>query len=333
MNFFAGSLAATAVVPAAAALSPAREDDPIFAVIAKHKAATEALSIAMYATYDMGGGPPDEPRNSPSHVGAQEAYDEATEPHLEALAALFTTTPTTVGGVAALLEHYASPEWPADERDTSDSESSVLRSAIDRGPEWGDIDGHFRAIAATLKKGGGGDPAGMICGGAARSERAQAQRDSACSDAELIALGSQLRTLNIEYRRAVELSEPNTDAANRALAALKDSGLTDFEKVSIAIRVAHEEAPQPSPFPDEVSNAMDPIERRIMELPAHTARGLGIKATAAADACSHWWREPFGDLDWEYKHAVALIEAVLQFAGMPLETVDGAPVDGGCVDA
>jgi hypothetical protein len=111
------------------------------------------------------------------------------------------------------------------------------------------------------------------------------------------------------------------------MAALKDSGLTDFEKVSIAIRVAHEEAPQPSPSPDDLSNAMDPIARRIMELPAHTARALGIKAAAAVDACSHYWNEPFDDLNWDQKHARALIETVLQFACMPLETADGAPVD------
>lgn len=66
----------------------ATEDDPIFAVIAEHKAATDAW------------------------VDGSDDDDKALDRQEERFDRLFTVTPTTVAGVAAWLTHLAEPEHP-----------------------------------------------------------------------------------------------------------------------------------------------------------------------------------------------------------------------------
>jgi hypothetical protein len=124
--------------------------DPIFEVIAEHKAAVDAHWVTSRATWDMGGGPADEPRDSPTHVAAEKANDLASDRESEAMGELFATAPTTVAGVAALLEHLAAPEWPR-----SDDTESVIRSAYanmdhDEGND-NDVDTQLRTISAVLR--------------------------------------------------------------------------------------------------------------------------------------------------------------------------------------
>jgi hypothetical protein len=59
------------------------------------------------------------------------------------------------------------------------------------------------------------------------------------------------------------------------------------------------------------------LMRAIWDTPARDVTGLGIKAKAAALACNHYWDTPFDELDWEVKGARALIDAVLDAAGLP----------------
>ena len=61
----------------------------------------------------------------------------------------------------------------------------------------------------------------------------------------------------------------------------------------------------------------DELMQAIWTTPAHSLAGLGIKARAAAFACSSYWAEPFTELDWDKKGSRALIEAVLDVAGLP----------------
>ena len=70
--------------------------DPIFAVIAEHRAAQEAL--------DAAGHLPD--------AGDQPAWDRADRRAIDAELPLFTTEPTTIAGVAALLEYVGSDAHP-----------------------------------------------------------------------------------------------------------------------------------------------------------------------------------------------------------------------------
>jgi hypothetical protein len=61
-----------------------------------------------------------------------------------------------------------------------------------------------------------------------------------------------------------------------------------------------------------------PIEQAIMQTPARTIAGLGVKARHAAYVMSHYWEEPIDQIDWEAQAIRLLIEAVCDFARTPL---------------
>ncbi|WP_316185812.1 MULTISPECIES: hypothetical protein [unclassified Bradyrhizobium] len=61
-----------------------------------------------------------------------------------------------------------------------------------------------------------------------------------------------------------------------------------------------------------------PIEQEIVQTPASTIVGLGVKARHAAYVTSQYWEEDLGQLDWEAKAVRCLIEAVCEVAGVAL---------------
>jgi hypothetical protein len=61
-----------------------------------------------------------------------------------------------------------------------------------------------------------------------------------------------------------------------------------------------------------------PIERGIMQTPACTRIGLGVKARHAAHVLSHHWEAAIDAIDWEGQAVRLLIEAVCDFADTPL---------------
>jgi hypothetical protein len=58
-----------------------------------------------------------------------------------------------------------------------------------------------------------------------------------------------------------------------------------------------------------------PIERAIMETPAYTIAGLGVKARHAAHVLSEYWEVPIDQIDWEARTVRLLIEAICEVAG------------------
>jgi hypothetical protein len=107
-------------------------------------------------------------------------------------------------------------------------------------------------------------------------------------DAELIALGDELRRVWPEY-----------------LAVLSTLNEYGFDP------------------PDEISAryyALDwqtgELAEKIMAAPARTLAGLGVKAIVAIHASPHFWDEPFQDTDWDQKGPRALIEAVCSLTGL-----------------
>ena len=60
---------------------------------------------------------------------------------------------------------------------------------------------------------------------------------------------------------------------------------------------------------------LDPIERAIMETPACTLAGLGVKA---ANVLSQYWETPIDQIDWDARAVRLLIEAVCDVAHTPL---------------
>jgi hypothetical protein len=63
---------------------------------------------------------------------------------------------------------------------------------------------------------------------------------------------------------------------------------------------------------------LDPIERAIMETPAHTMAGLGVKARHAAYVLSQYWEAPIDRIDWDARAVRLLIEAICDVARTPL---------------
>jgi hypothetical protein len=66
-----------------------------------------------------------------------------------------------------------------------------------------------------------------------------------------------------------------------------------------------------------------PIEQAIMQTPACTVVGLGVKARHAAYVLSQYWEEPVDQIDWEAQAIRLLIEAVCDVTRTPL------PLHGG----
>ena len=122
------SMFATTAVPAASAR--AAGTDPIFAVIREHAAAMRAQSAhydhiaelersipADRRTWSWSAAmqtPPVGCTHAPDHIAAQLAIGTAFDRRSDAFVALLTTAPRTLAGVAALLDHLGSDEYPDD---------------------------------------------------------------------------------------------------------------------------------------------------------------------------------------------------------------------------
>jgi hypothetical protein len=91
--------------------------DPIFAVIAKHKAACDAARIFSARWVDMS-------PSDPEYDVIKGLFDDAYEREREALVALLACQPTTVAGVAAVLEHAGQADWVF-----GDSDDTILTDA------------------------------------------------------------------------------------------------------------------------------------------------------------------------------------------------------------
>jgi hypothetical protein len=69
---------------------------------------------------------------------------------------------------------------------------------------------------------------------------------------------------------------------------------------------------------ESVLARLQPIERAIMQTPACTIAGLGVKARHAAYVMSQYWEAPIDRIDWDAQAVRLLIEAVCNFARTPL---------------
>jgi hypothetical protein len=73
-----------------------------------------------------------------------------------------------------------------------------------------------------------------------------------------------------------------------------------------------------------LSEAIDPLARRMLALPVHTVRGVALKAVFAAYDNPNLWHCPSKDLDQPEEFVRHLIEAVLALAGYELPTLPAA---------
>lgn len=120
-----------------AAVRTAFQADPIFAVIREHAAAMRAQSAhydriaelersipADRRTWSWSAAmqtPPVGCTDAPDHIAAQLAIGTAFDRRSDAFVALLTTAPRTLAGVAALLDHLGSDEYPDDAGDDKET--------------------------------------------------------------------------------------------------------------------------------------------------------------------------------------------------------------------
>jgi hypothetical protein len=74
---------------------------------------------------------------------------------------------------------------------------------------------------------------------------------------------------------------------------------------------------------EAILSRLEPVERAIMAMPAHTVAGLGVKARHAKYVMSEYWDAPIDRIGWDARAVRLLIEAVCEAAHMPL-LLDGA---------
>jgi hypothetical protein len=103
----------------------AAPDDPIFAAIERHRWASAdyvASTTCMNAL---------EERSAEwKHANAENCRDAAAE--TAAFTALLTTAPTTLAGVAAVLEYANSKEWP-DDHSGAGRRNTIIEGGYNRG--------------------------------------------------------------------------------------------------------------------------------------------------------------------------------------------------------
>ena len=83
-------------------------DDPIFALIERHRAATHALSAAV-SNKDKVHEVHWPWSDAPERIAADAQYDAASDARQEAIEDLLSTQPTTIAGVAAVLDYVNEP--------------------------------------------------------------------------------------------------------------------------------------------------------------------------------------------------------------------------------
>lgn len=69
---------------------------------------------------------------------------------------------------------------------------------------------------------------------------------------------------------------------------------------------------------ESILGRLYPIERAIIQTPACTMVGLGVKARHAAYVMSQYWEAPLDRIDWDARAVRLLIEAICDFARTPL---------------
>ena len=139
-------LAGIAAAPALAAPALALDGpDPIFSAIEEHTDAVAARTAALLACWGYGE-PKSFAQDGPENVAAEAIHDAATDHEFEVLDKLLATQPTTVAGMAALLEKLAAdPYWEIEGSNPNIDEEPLMVMALERSPDL------VASLASTLR--------------------------------------------------------------------------------------------------------------------------------------------------------------------------------------
>jgi hypothetical protein len=292
-GFIMNSFVSAAAIASATAIPnigfPASAD-PVFAVIERHK--------ALSAAYDVAVNHPDVGDNSPEFAELNEISNLAGGKMIEHADVLFAFRPTSSAGVGALLRYISTLEdWQMPRDLAEPSEIECLKRLC-------------RSLSIAL----------TTSSGAAAIEQISEP---------LIEIGAKFDEAAAQQieadTRSNELFEPIHEAieAQATWPDDQEKWTSDDARNYHATRgrviddIGAEWASVTAELEDVHHWRTDKLMRAIWATPAHSMAGLGIKAKAAALASNHFWDKPFGELDWDHKGPRALIEAVLDVAGLP----------------
>jgi hypothetical protein len=105
-------------------------DDPIFALIERHKGATRVFSAAVSQKNKVQAA--HWPwSDAPERIAADAQYDVASDARQEVIEYLLSTQPTTIAGVAAVLDYVNEPSWGEDHGD----KGTILVEAFETSEE------------------------------------------------------------------------------------------------------------------------------------------------------------------------------------------------------
>jgi hypothetical protein len=128
-------LAGIATAPALAAPALGMGDpDPIFAAITEYNAAIFTRNIAMRRCHNFSEDSPLNhlPADAPECILAEQVHDAALGRVFEALDKLLATSPTTIAGMAALLDRLAVSAYV----EVDDDSEPLIRMALDESPTY-----------------------------------------------------------------------------------------------------------------------------------------------------------------------------------------------------
>ena len=135
------ALASTAAATATGAVQAIAEPDPIFALIERHRAASDAYSAGVSAY-----GRAEEQKLPDEMIQAEEQVHAASKARKESIEDLLSTEPTTIAGIAAVLDYVNEPPWVKED----DDKETILVEAWETSQEAGLA--FLPMIAATLRR-------------------------------------------------------------------------------------------------------------------------------------------------------------------------------------
>jgi hypothetical protein len=135
----AGIATAPALAAPALALSSI-EPDPSFAAIDRYKIAVDARTLAMRAE-----------NAAPGCPAAKTAHNEAMDREFSAFDELFTTTPTTIVGLAAMLDQLAARPYDRDDKDNAPNDPPIILMAFESGDHDEKVTGFLASAASMLR--------------------------------------------------------------------------------------------------------------------------------------------------------------------------------------
>lgn len=241
-----------------------QRSDPVFAAIEAHLAAERAVDEA-YAATDTAATAEEEER-------AEAAASTSDRVEMEAWIALLQVRPSTMAGLSSLILHVARSAREHADRDGPSLQdvfaaiNTAALGVVHQGAEVGPVDWCS-------------PPEGSMATPAFTPRSFTGSADIANPDAKLIALGHRFDEAHAVWMALV----PASNAAHDRIQTFKERAKEEGMDVISACQAAWLQEGVNEAHEAELAafEALEPLHRAIMALPAHTVAGLAVKARSA----------------------------------------------------